>query len=180
MHDFIEKVLFTHDEIVTRSKELGKQITQDYQGKKLLCVGLLKGSIPFMAELIKHIDLDLETEYLEASSYNGGVESTHAVVITKDIKTSLLGRDILIIEDIVDTGLTIREISNLFKQRGARSIEVCTLLNKEEGRTISGINPKYIGFEIEKVFVVGFGLDYNQIYRNIDYVGILKKSVYEK
>ena len=179
MHDFIEKVLVTHEEIVSRCKAMGKQITEEYQGKKPLFVGLLKGSIPFMAEIIKHIDTEMETEYLEASSYSG-VSSTHSVVVTKDIKTPLLNRHVIIVEDIVDTGLTIREIINLFKDRGAASIEVCTLLNKEEGRTISGINPKYVGFEIENAFVVGFGLDYNQLYRNLDYVGILKRSVYEK
>lgn len=179
MHDFIEKVLVTNEEIVSRCKAMGKQITEEYQGKRPLFVGLLKGSIPFMAELIKHIDTEMETEYLEACSYSG-VSSTHSVVVTKDVKTSLLNRHVIIVEDIVDTGLTIREIINLFKDRGAASIEVCTLLNKEEGRTVSGINPKYVGFEIENAFVVGFGLDYNQLYRNLDYVGILKRSVYEK
>lgn len=179
MHDFIEKVLVTHEEIVSRSQELGKIITKEYNGKKPLFVGLLKGSIPFMAELIKHVDCEMETEYLEASSYSG-VSSTHSVVITKDVKTPLKDRDVIIVEDIVDTGLTIKEIINLFKDRGANSIEVCTLLNKEEGRTVKGINPKYIGFEIENAFVVGFGLDYDQLYRNLDYVGVLKRSVYEK
>ena len=124
MHDFIEKVLVTHEEIVSRSQELGKIITKEYNGKKPLFVGLLKGSIPFMAELIKHVDCEMETEYLEASSYSG-VSSTHSVVITKDVKTPLKDRDVIIVEDIVDTGLTIKEIINLFKDRGANSIEVC-------------------------------------------------------
>lgn len=179
MHDFIEKVLFTNEDIVTRSNELGRIITKDYQGKRPILVGLLKGSVPFMAELMKHIDCELETEYIEASSYVGA-HSSNSVVISKDIRTSLKDRHVIIVEDIVDTGLTIREIINLFKDRGAKSIEVCTLLNKQEGRTVEGINPKYIGFEIPKAFVVGFGLDYNQIYRNLDYIGILKRSVYEK
>lgn len=179
MHDFIEKVLFTNQQIATRCSVLGQEITRDYQNKKPLLVGLLKGSVPFMAELMKHIDCELETEYLEASSYVG-THSSNSVVIAKDIRTSLQGRHVIIVEDIVDTGLTIKEIINLFKDRGAESIEVCTLLNKEEGRTIEGVNPKYIGFEIPKAFVVGFGLDYNQLYRNLDYIGILKRSVYEK
>lgn len=178
MHNFIEKVLFTNEEIVARCKELGKEITNDYSDKKPILIGLLKGSVPFFAEIMKHINCDLETEYIEASSYVG-VESSQAVVISKDVRTSVKDRHILIVEDIVDTGLTIREITNLFKNRGASSIEVVTLLNKEEGRTVEGVNPKYIGFEIPKAFVVGFGLDYNQLYRNLDYIGILKHSVYE-
>lgn len=179
MDSFIEEVLVSHEEIVERSKILGQQITSDYKEKNPILIGLLKGSVPFMAELIKHVKCDMEIDFMKASSYVG-THSTGAVTITKDMSLSVSGRHVIIVEDIVDTGLTLMQVTALLKDRKAASIEIATLLDKPEGRTVSNLHPKYIGFTIPPKFVVGFGLDYDEKYRNLDYVGVLKRSIYEK
>jgi len=129
--------------------------------------------------LMKHIKCDMEIDFIQASSYRG-VKSTGTVMVLKDMITPIQGRNILIVEDIVDTGLTLQEVMNLFQDRGAVSIEIVTLLSKPDGRTVNTVTPKYIGKTIPNKFVVGFGLDYNELYRNLDYVGVLKESVYKK
>ncbi|MFA5544013.1 MAG: hypoxanthine phosphoribosyltransferase, partial [Bacilli bacterium] len=144
-----------------------------------LIVGLLKGCIPFLAELVKHIDIYCQIEFMSVQSYHGGTASTGNVKITKDLDVSVEGRDVIIAEDIVDTGRTINVVKELLKYRGAASVEVVTLLDKPQGRTEEFV-PKYIGVTIPKEFVVGFGLDYDEYYRNLPYVGILKQEVYEK
>ena len=164
MHDFIEKVLVTHEEIVSRCKAMGKQLTEEYQGKKPLFVGLLKGSIPFMAELIKHIDTEMETEYLEASSYSG-VSSTHSVVVTKDVKTPLLNRHVIIVEDIVDTGLTMQRLLETSGTRNPKEIHIASLLVKPEKLQVP-LNIKYAAMNIPNDFIVGYGLDYDGLGRN--------------
>lgn len=179
MNRVFEKVLYTNEEIVNRCKEIGKQISIDYEGKNPLVVGMLKGSIPFMAELMKHIECDMETEYMQCSSYEG-TQSTHNVVIKKDLSCGIEGRHVIIVEDIVDTGLTLKLVLGLLKDRNPASLEIVSLLNKQEGRIVEGLEVKYIGFEIENEFVVGFGLDYDGLYRNIDSVGVLKKEIYMK
>ena len=179
MHKDVEEILFSLDQIVARCDEIGKQISQDYQGKTPVVIGLLKGCVPFMAELIRHIDCDIQIDFFDVSSYDG-VNQTGNIRILKDIETDVHDRDILICEDIVDTGLTIKRVMELLSCRGANSVEVVTLFDKKEGRTVKEINPKYIGFDVPKKFVVGFGLDYNEIYRNLPYVGVLRRSVYEK
>lgn len=179
MHKDVEEILFSLDQIVARCDEIGKQISHDYQGKTPVVIGLLKGCVPFMAELIKHIDCDIQIDFFDVSSYDG-VNQTGNIRILKDIETDVHGRDILICEDIVDTGLTIKRVMELLSCRGANSVEVVTLFDKKEGRTVKEITPKYIGFDVPKKFVVGFGLDYNEIYRNLPYVGVLRRSVYEK
>ena len=179
MDSFIEKVIFSHEEIVKAAERMGADITKQYEGKKPVLIGLLKGCVPFMAELIKHIKCEMEIDFMDVSSYRG-VSSTGAVTIIKDLETSIKGRDVILVEDIVDSGLTIQEVINLLDKRGARSIEIATLLDKPKGRTVKCQEPKWVGAEIEPAFVVGFGLDYNELYRNLDYVGVLKKSVYEK
>jgi hypoxanthine phosphoribosyltransferase/bifunctional protein TilS/HprT len=178
MHKDIESILVTHDEIQSICKKLGEQITIDYQGKKPLLLGLLKGCIPFMSDLAKHINLYLDIDYLSVSSYHGGITSTGDVKIKKDSDTSLKDRDVLIIEDIVDTASTITTMYEVFKHRGAKSIKVVTLLDKPEGRK-KPFQPDYIGMTIPNKFVVGYGLDYNELYRNLPYVGILKKEIYQ-
>lgn len=175
----IEEVLITHEMIVSKCEELGKKITEDYQGKTPLLIGLLKGAIPFMAELIKHIDCDMEMEFIDVSSYSG-VESTGKIKILKDISTDVSNRHILLVDDIIDTGLTLSEVIKLLKSRNALTVETVTLVDKPEGRKISGFEPKYVGYNIPNKFVVGFGLDYNELYRNLPYIGVLKRSVYEK
>ena len=179
MDNFIEEVLFTHDEIVKRCDELGKQITKDYEGKNLVLVGLLRGSVPFLSELMMHIDNELQIDFMDVTSYHGA-KSTGAVTILKDIRTDIKDRDVIIVEDIVDTGLTLLDVMNLLDERGARSIEIACLLNKPAGRKYKCLEPKYVAFSVDPKFVVGFGLDYNQKYRNLDYVGVLKRSIYEK
>jgi hypoxanthine phosphoribosyltransferase/bifunctional protein TilS/HprT len=175
----IKKVLVSEEEIKEICKRLGKQITEDYAGKKPLFVGLLKGCMPFMAELIKNIDLYIEIELMGVQSYHGGTQSTGDVKITRDLDIPVKGRDIIIAEDIVDTAKTLSVITKLLKYRGANSVEVVTLLDKPEGRTTEFV-PKYIGTTIPKEFVVGYGLDYDELYRNLPYVGVLKEEVYTK
>ena len=179
MHRDVEEILFSLEEITKRCDELGKQISHDYQGKTPVIIGLLKGCVPFMAELIKHIDCDIQIDFFDVSSYDG-VNQTGNIRILKDIETDVHDRDIIICEDIVDTGLTIKKVMELLSCRGATSVEVVTLFDKKEGRTVKNVTPKYIGYDVPKKFVVGFGLDYNELYRNLPYVGVLRRSVYEK
>lgn len=175
----ILKVLVSEEEIRQICKDLGSRITNDYKGKSPLLIGLLKGCMPFMAELMKNLDLYLEVELMGVQSYHGGTASTGDVKITRDLDIPVKGRDIIIAEDIVDTAKTISIISKLLKYRGANSVEVVTLLDKPEGRVVE-FTPKYIGRVIPKEFVVGFGLDYAEKYRNLPYVGVLKEEVYTK
>ncbi len=175
----IKKVLVSETEIQGICKRLGAEITKDYSGKKPLMIGLLKGCMPFMTELMKNIDLYMEIELMGVQSYHGGTASTGDVKITRDLDIPVKGRDILIAEDIVDTAKTINVITKLLKYRGANSVEVVTLLDKPAGRVVD-FEPKYIGTTIPKEFVVGFGLDYDEMYRNLPYVGVLKEEVYTK
>lgn len=175
-HD-IEEILVSETDIRAICEHLGAQITHDYQDKKPLLIGLLKGCIPFMSDLVKYIDLYVDMEYLSVSSYHGGIASTGDVKITKDSDISLKNRDVLIIEDIVDTANTITTMLEVFKNRGAKSVKVVTLLDKPGGR-LKPYVPDYVGTTIPNKFVVGYGLDYNELYRNLPYVGILKKAVY--
>lgn len=177
MNEDVAKVLFTAEQISEASVRLAKQINKDYAGQKLVVVGLLKGSIPFLAALMNNLEMMLETEYMDVSSYHGGTVSTGEIKILKDLDVSIKDKHILIVEDIVDTGLTLKTVIALFNSRGAKSIEVATLLNKSSGRTVD-ITPKYIGFEVGNEFVIGFGLDYNEYYRNLPYIGVLKEAVY--
>lgn len=175
----IDSILVSEAEIIKESKRLGKQITKDYEGRRPLIVGLLNGCLPFMGELMKHIDLYCEYELMSVQSYHGGTKSVGNVKITKDLDTSVEGRHVIIAEDIVDTGRTINLVKELLMYRGAASVEVATLLDKPEGR-VEEFEPKYIGVTVPKKFVVGFGLDYDGLYRNLPYVGVLKESVYKK
>lgn len=180
MHKDIESVLVSELEIEVITKRLGAQITADYKSvDRLILLGLLKGCVPFISDLQKHIDLPIEIEYMDVSSYHGTITSSGDVKIRKDMNTSVAGRDILIAEDIVDTGKTLDTIVRLLRHRGAKSVEVVTLLDKPAGRIIPFI-PKYIGVTIPKAFVVGYGLDYDELYRNLPYVGILKPEIYKK
>lgn len=175
----IKKILVSEEEIFEKSKELGQIIAKEYADKKPLLVGILKGSIPFIAELIKHIDAHIETDYMVVSSYHGGTESSGTVKIIKDLDISVAGRHIIFVEDIIDTGRTLKELKELFALRQAASIKIATLLDKPEGRVVE-IEPDYTCFTIPNEFVVGFGLDYDENYRNLPYVGVLKEEVYTK
>lgn len=179
MEKNIKEVVITNEQIVLKAKELGKIIDKDYNGKTPILVGLLKGCVPFMAELIKHITVDMEIDFMDVDSYFGGTESTGHIEIVKDISQDIKGRHILIVEDIVDTALTLDKVIPYLKEKGPSSIEVCTLMNKPSGRKVN-FEPKYIGFTVPKLFLVGFGLDYKQLYRNLPFVGVLKEEVYSK
>ncbi|MGU7972842.1 hypoxanthine phosphoribosyltransferase [Streptococcus suis] len=175
----IKKILVSEEEIVAKCKELGQILATDYADKNPILVGILKGSIPFMAELMKHIDAHVETDYMVVSSYHGGTESSGTVKIIKDLDNSVAGRHIILVEDIIDTGRTLKELKELFALRQAASIKIATLLDKPEGRVVE-IEPDYTCFTIPNEFVVGFGLDYDENYRNLPYVGVLKEEVYTK
>jgi len=179
IHKDVLKVLYTQEQINERCKELGKQISDEYveNGKLPLVVGLLRGSVPFMAELIKYITVDLEIDFMDVSSYEG-TETTGDVKIIKDLDSSVRGRAILVVEDIVDTGLTVSKIKAFLLAKGASDVKIAALFNKPERREID-IDADYCGFNIPNEFVIGFGLDYNQKYRNLPYVGVLKPEVYE-
>ena len=176
MHQDIDKILLSQKEIEERTIELAEQLKIDYENKKPILLGLLKGSVMFMADLMKSLDIDLQVDFMDVSSYEG-TASTGDVKIVKDLDVSVRGRHVIIAEDIVDTGRTLEKVIELLKNRGAASIEMVTLLDKPEAR-IAPIAAKYVGFAIPKSFVVGYGLDYNEKYRNLPYVGILKESVY--
>lgn len=180
MNKDIESIIVTSEEIAEICKRLGQRITNDYKGKEIVLIGLLNGSVPFMASLMMEIDLPIQTEYMQASSYHGGTSSSMLVQIKKDLDYNISGKDVLIVEDIVDTGATLQAIIELLNNRGAKSVEIACLLDKPTGRKVQGINPKYIGTEVGNQFVVGFGLDYDERYRNLKYVGILKQEVYKK
>lgn len=177
MHKHIAQILVSKEEIAVITKTLGKKLTADYKGKKPLLVGLLKGCMPFMADLAREIELDFDMAYMSVSSYHGGIASSGDVNIKMDLDISIKDRDVLLVEDIVDTANTITTIVNLFEHRGASSVKLVTLLDKPEGR-IKPYQPEYVGKVIPKAFVVGYGLDYEEIYRNLPYVGILKPEVY--
>ena len=176
MHQDIEKILLTQEELEAKSVELAKQLKIDYANKKPILLGLLKGSTMFMADLMKSLDIDLQIDFMDVSSYDGSV-STGDVRIVKDLDLSVRNRHVIIAEDIVDTGRTLEKVIELLKNRGAATVEMVTLLDKPEAR-VAPIAAKYVGFTIPKSFVVGYGLDYNEKYRNLPYVGILKQSVY--
>lgn len=179
MLDDIEKILVSEQELSDINARLGAQITKDFKGKKLLVLGILKGCVFFMTDLVRHIDLPLSIDFMSVSSYGSGTESTGRVKITKDIDIDLDGYDVLIVEDILDSGRTLKYVSEILKTRGANSISIVTLLDKPE-RRVAQISPDYVGCDVPDEFVVGYGLDYDQKYRNLPYIGALKRSVYEK
>ena len=173
----IKKILVSHDEITEAAKKLGAQLTKDYAGKNLILVGILKGSIPFMAELIKHIDTHIEMDFMMVSSYHGGTASSGVINIKQDVTQDIKGRHILFVEDIIDTGQTLKNLRDMFIERDAASVKIATLLDKPEGRVVE-IDADYTCFTIPNEFVVGYGLDYKENYRNLPYVGVLKEEVY--
>ena len=179
MHPCLEKILLNEDEIVARCKELGQQLTEEYKHNEQppLLVALLKGSVPFLAELIKHIDVDIQFDFMDVSSYEG-TESIGDIKIIKDLDCSVKNLDILLVEDIVDTGRTLKTVKAMLKNKGAKTVRVVTLLDKPDRRVVD-IEADYTGFEIPNEFVVGFGLDFNQKYRNFPFVGVLKEECYK-
>ena len=166
----IVEVLISREKVEERIKELAKEIEKDYAGKELVCVGLLKGSVMFMADLIKAVDLDLRIDFMKVSSYGSGTNSTGVVKILKDVDVDLAGKDVLIVEDIIDTGLTILNVKDFLSKKNPNSVKVCTLLDKPSRRVVE-VKGEYVGFEIPDEFVVGYGLDFDEKYRNLPFVG---------
>jgi len=166
------KILFTSEQISERVKEIGRQITSDYQGKKPILIGALKGCILFMSDLAREIDLPCEFEFMRASSYGSGTKTTGSVKILMNLDCDISSRDVIIIEDIFDSGLTLYNLLNQLKSRNPASIKICTLLEKPERHSVD-VHIDYLGFVIEDLFVVGYGLDYNGLYRNLPYIAEL-------
>lgn len=179
MNQDIKRVLIGEAEIQSKIREIAAILTEEYKDRFPLVVGVLKGALPFMADLIKNMDTYLEIDFMDVSSYHGGTVSSGEVKILKDLDTSVEGRDILIVEDIIDSGLTLKYLVDLFHYRKANSIKIVTLLDKPEGRKVD-LKADLSGFIIPNEFVVGFGLDYEEKYRNLPYIGVLKPEVYSK
>lgn len=177
MTDDIKEVLITEEQIRQKVAELGGRISSDYAGKNLLLVSILKGSVLFMADLMRQITIPLRIDFMSVSSYGSGVKTSGVVKIIKDLDIPLEGFDVLIVEDILDSGLTLSYLTEILQSRGPRSIKICTLLDKPDRRKAQ-VSPDYVGFVIPDEFVVGFGLDYAEKYRNLPFVGILKPQVY--
>lgn len=181
MKNDIAYVLYSEEQLRDCCKRLARQIEADYAGKDLVCVCILKGGVLFMTDLIREINLPLSMEFMAASSYGSGTTSSGAVRILKDLDKDISGKHVLIVEDIVDTGNTLSYLSQYLRaSRGAADIAICTLLNKPERRVAKDLEVKYIGFEVPNEFVVGYGLDYDEKYRNLPYIGVLKPEVYQK
>lgn len=174
----IEQVLITEDEIQSKLRDLGDRITEDYRDRDLVLVGVLKGAFVVMADLSRHIRLPLQFDFMAVSSYGAATKTSGVVRILKDLDHEIAGRDVLVVEDIVDSGLTLQYLLRNLKARKPASLEVCALLVKAEVRQVS-VDIRYTGFEIPPDFVVGYGLDYAERYRNLPFVGTLKPEVYE-
>ena len=179
MHKDVERILISQDKLENIVNSLAKRIEKDYNDKEFIMVGLLKGSVVFMADLMKKIDLDFRIDFIVASSYGSGTESSGKVRLVKDLEISPVNKDILIVEDIVDSGNTLNFVCNYLMTRGANSVRVCTLCDKPSRRKVP-LEADYVGAVIPDEFIVGYGLDYDEKYRNLPYVGVLKRSVYEK
>ena len=178
MHDDIEKVLFSKDQIKEIVSRLGAEISNDYKDKNLLLVGILKGSVVFMADLMREITIPCNIDFMAVSSYGSGSKSSGVVKIIKDLDKSIEGKDLLIVEDILDSGRTLNYIKTILEARGIRSLKICTLFDKPERREVD-LFADYIGAKVPNEFIVGYGLDYDEYYRNLPYIGALKRSVYE-
>ena len=175
----IKEVLCSKEQLSQKIAELGAAVTRDYAGKELLLVSILKGSVMVMADLMRSVDLPLQIDFMNVSSYCSGTETKGAVKILKDLDVDIKGTHVLIVEDILDSGVTLHNLMKLLRQRQPASIEICTLFSKPSRRKVE-VPVRYMGFEIPDAFIVGYGLDYDEKYRNLPYVGILKEEVYTK
>ncbi len=175
MHNDVKKILVSSEEITKREKELADEISKYYKEKESVpvIVGLLKGSVPFMMGLVMKLDIDCEIDFMDVSSYSG--TNSIEVRVIKDIEGSVTDRDVLIVEDIVDTGKTLEKVTEMFRAKGAKEIKIVTLLDKPARRE-KAIEADYVGFVVPDEFVIGYGLDYNQKYRNLPYIGVIKEE----
>ena len=178
IHKNVERVMLTEEQIQERTKALALQLDRLYAGRKPIVVCILKGSVLFFADLIRNMSTPMEVDFMTVSSYGSGTVSTRELVIKKDLSVDIKGRDVLIVEDIIDSGNTLYNLKKLLNSRSPASVNIVTLLDKPARREVP-MEPEYTGFVIEDEFVVGYGLDYDEEYRNLPYVGVLKRSVYE-
>lgn len=178
MNNDIEKTLYSVEDIKEAAHRLGQQLTEDYQDKRPILISVLKGAILWTVDVMREMDIMAEVDFIDVSSYHGGVASAGEIQLVHDLSADVAGRNVIIMEDIIDTGRTLQFLIDLLKQRQAKDIKVCTLLDKPEGRVVAA-KADYVGFQLPKEFVVGYGLDYKEFYRNLPYVGVLKPSVYE-
>lgn len=174
----VKDVMFSEEQLAVKVKELGEQISADYEGKDVLVIGILKGANVFMSDLIRKIDIPIQLDFMAVSSYGASTESSGVVKINKDLDYSIEGKNVLIIEDIIDTGLTLHYLQENLLSRGPESLKICTLLDKPERRK-APIEVHYKGFDIPDEFIVGYGIDYAEKYRNLPYVASLKEEVYK-
>ncbi|MGE4282122.1 MAG: hypoxanthine phosphoribosyltransferase [Clostridia bacterium] len=179
MIEDIERVLLTKEQLLEKTKELGEIISKDYEGKKLMILCVLKGGVIFTTDLIREISVPVELDFMAISSYGASTSTSGVVRILKDLETDIDGKHILIVEDIIDSGLTLKYLKELLISRGPESVKICTILNKPARRKVQ-VDVDYKGFDIPDEFVVGYGLDYAENYRNLPFVGVLKPKVYMK
>ncbi|MGG1878677.1 hypoxanthine phosphoribosyltransferase [Paenibacillus cisolokensis] len=179
MHNDIQEVLISEEEIQAKIRELGSKLSTEYEGRNPLVICVLKGAFIFMADLVKTITVPLELDFMAVSSYGASTKSSGVVKIIKDLDVSVEGRDVLIVEDIIDSGLTLSHLIEMLQNRKAKSVAVCTLFDKPARRTVD-LQADYTGFVLPDAFVVGYGLDYAEHYRNLPYIGILKPEIYSK
>ena len=175
----IDRVLISEEELSKIVKDLGAKITEDYKDKNLLLISILKGSVTFMADLMREINVPCNIDFMAVSSYGSGTKSSGVVKIIKDLDSSIEGKDLLIVEDILDSGRTLNYIKEILLARNPKSIRICTLFDKPERRDVD-LYADYIGSKVPNEFIVGYGLDYNEYYRNLPYIGVLKESVYSE
>ncbi len=173
MHPDVKEILLNEEQIASRVAELGAQISQDYAGEEVIVVCVLNGAMPFTSDLMRKLDGNIILDSLVASSYGSGTVSSGEVTIKKDMKQDVAGRHVLLLDDVFDTGLTMTLLVNLMKERNAKSVKSCVFLNKPARRTVN-YDPDYIGYDIPDAFVIGYGLDYNERYRHLPYVGVIK------
>lgn len=179
LHPDLEKILIDEASIQQRVKEIAAEITRDYAGRSVLMICTLRGAVMFFADLVKYIDLDVRMDFIACSSYGAGTSSSGEVKIVKDISQPIAGLDVIVVEDIIDTGHTLKYLYNMLLNRGPASLKICSLLDKPERREVD-LEGDYVGFKVPNEFVVGYGLDYNEKYRNLPMVGVLKPEVYAK
>ena len=173
MHKDIKEIIFSEEQLIQRAKEIGQQITKDFEGEEILLIGILRGSVLFFADVMRNIDLDCKIDFMGVKSYEGTVSTN--LTITKDLSEDITGKNIILVEDILDTGKTLAFIKKELANRNPKSISICTLLDKKVEKSAE-VKAQYIGFEVDNVFVVGYGLDYSQKYRNLPYIGVIKEE----
>ena len=178
LYQDLDRILLTRDEIAKRVHEIGQQITKDYEGKQPVLVCILKGAVVFFSDLIREIDLPLTADFMAISSYGSATKTSGVVRVLKDLDKDILGKDVIIVEDIVDTGVTLSYLKSMLAHRGAASIRVATLLDKTARRSVPDLTVDYVCFDIPDAFVVGYGLDFDQAYRNLPDIGVLSPRIY--